>query len=196
MLSGWLGGFGPGMCTTGLSVVIAAYFWVPPARSLWITAPQEWFGLMMFIAIGFVISVLNEAWRRRSVALAESEQRLAVTLASIGDAVMTTDEDGRVTSMNEVAEKLTGWAAPEALGRMLEDVFVIVDERSREPTPNPARRALRDGVVTELAPDTLLVSRDGRTTPIEDSAAPIRVDHGRAAGVVMVFRDVTERRRT
>ena len=104
MVSAWVGGFGPGLLTTFLAALGAAYFWVPPLRSLWIIDPGEWLGLVVFMVVGTVISGLNEAWRRGTVALADSEQRLAVTLASIGDAVLTTDENGDILTMNEVAE--------------------------------------------------------------------------------------------
>ncbi len=120
---------------------------------------------------------------------------MTVTLGSIGDAVLATDEHGRITHVNAVAEALTGWAAPEAIGRRFEDVFVIIHELSGAPAENPVRRALREGGITSLANHTLLVSRDGQARPIDDSAAPIRSDDGRTVGVVVVLRDITERRR-
>jgi len=120
---------------------------------------------------------------------------LAVTLASIGDAVLTTNNQGRITRMNAVAETLTGWRAADAIGRPLEDVFVVIDIQTHGKVENPVRRVLREGVVTSLA-NMLLASADGRTIPIDDSAAPIRSDDGRMAGAIMVFRDITERRRS
>ena len=195
MLSAWLGGFGPGLVTTALSAFSAGYLWLPPLRSLQITNPEDQLGLGVFVFVGVVITALNEASRRGTAALAESERRLAVTLASIGDAVLTTDDDGRVTGMNGVASSLTGWIPADAIGKRLEDVFVIVRENSSELAPNPVHEALRDGTVAGLGDRTLLVSRDGRRIPIDDSAAPIRLEDGRAAGAVMVFRDITERRR-
>lgn len=117
-----------------------------------------------------------------------------MTITSIGDAVIATDAQGRVTLMNAVAEALTGWAAGEATGRPLDDVFVIVEEDSRRPAENPVHRVLREGVIAGLANHTALVSKDGREIPIDDSAAPIRAADGRRAGVVLVFRDITERR--
>lgn len=194
MLSAWLGGFWPGIVATAVSVAAAGYFWIPPARTWSMPEAGDWLGLITFAAIGVVFSALNESWRRSARALAESEQRLAVTLASIGDAVLTTDSDGRIAQLNAVAERLTGWTAQEAAGRPLDDVFVIVNEHTREPAENPVRRALRDGITSGLANHTVLVARDGRTTPIEDSAAPIRSGGGSTLGAVMVFRDVTERR--
>lgn len=194
MVSAWVGGLGPGLLTTLLAAIGAAYFWVPPLRSLWITDPGEWLGLSIFVVVGVVISGLNETWRRATVALADSEQRLAVTLASIGDAVLTTDEDGCVLTMNEVAERLTGWSIAEAIGRPVEDVFVLAAEDSASIVPRPVQQALREGKVTSLDGHTQLVNRNGGRIPIDHSAAPIRLGD-RAAGVVVVFRDISERRR-
>ncbi len=124
-----------------------------------------------------------------------SREHWRVTLASIGDAVITTDIDGRVVYLNAVAEQLTGWSSAEASGQSLEAVFRIVSESTRETVANPASRALQEGVVVALANHTLLIARDGSETPIDDSAAPIRDEQGAISGVVLIFRDVTERRR-
>jgi PAS domain S-box-containing protein len=121
-------------------------------------------------------------------------ERLRVTLESIGDAVVTTDLDGRVSNLNRVAESLTGWRAEEAQGQPLEEVFRIVNESTREPVESPAIRALRDGVVVGLANHTLLIRRDGSETPIDDSAAPIRDPQGQVHGCILVFRDISERK--
>lgn len=141
---------------------------------------------------------INAQGRRRlavQASLAESEERLRVTLRSIGDAVIATDPNGRVVFMNPVAELLTGWTSGDARGRTLDEVFVIADETSRAPIENPVARVLREGITVGLANHTVLFARDGREIPIDDSAAPIR-DAGRTImGVVLVFRDVTERRR-
>jgi PAS domain S-box-containing protein len=118
-----------------------------------------------------------------------------VTLASIGDAVITTDTEGHVTFLNSVAESLTGWTLKEAAGQPLASVFRIIDEESRQPVESPTVRALREGVVVGLANHTLLMSIDGTEGPIDDSASPIRNDKGEVSGVVLVFRNITERRR-
>lgn len=132
---------------------------------------------------------------RAVAALATEKDRLAVTLRSIGDAVIATDEQARVTMLNQVAEKLTGWKSEEAAGKRLPEVFNIVNEETRQPAFNPVDRVLRDGVVVGLANHTALVARDGTERPIADSAAPIRDSSGRTSGVVLVFRDQTEERR-
>ncbi|HEV8200237.1 MAG TPA: PAS domain S-box protein [Candidatus Polarisedimenticolia bacterium] len=117
------------------------------------------------------------------------------TLASIGDAVIATDKDGRITSLNPVAESLTGWTAREAQGRPLDEVFRVVNETTRQAVVNPADRALREGVIVGLANHTVLLAKDGRETPVDDSAAPIRTRSGEMIGCVLVFRDITQRRR-
>jgi len=127
--------------------------------------------------------------------LHRQREALQITLFSIGDGVITTDEHGRVQSLNGMAEQLTGWQDHDARGRSLETVFDIVNETSRERVENPAVRALREGRVVGLANHTLLISRDGAERAIDDSAAPIRGVDGRLLGAVLVFRDVTEQRR-
>jgi PAS domain S-box-containing protein len=125
----------------------------------------------------------------------ESAERLRVTLASIGDGIIVTDEVGRITRLNEVAQALTGWNEGEAVGRPAEQVFIIANEESGEPAGNPIYRVLREGIASGLANHTVLISRDGRRVPIDDSVAPIKTTDGHMTGVVMVFRDITERRR-
>jgi PAS domain S-box-containing protein len=134
------------------------------------------------------------ARKRAEEELRKRSEWLRITLASIGDAVISTDAEARVTFMNGIAESLTGWTQSEAMGRPLSEVFQIVNERTREPSANPALRALQEGTVVGLANHTILIARDGKERPIDDSAAPIRDDSGAAVGAVLVFRDVTERR--
>jgi PAS domain S-box-containing protein len=150
-------------------------------------------GLALVVVIGlFVVTRRLGAERVRA---AESAERLRVTLASIGDAVIATDDEGRVIRVNGVAEALTGWTQADALGRRLEDIFVIINEQTRQPVESPVGKVLRDGLIAGLANHTVLVSKNGREIPIDDSAAPIRSAEGEMTGVVLVFRDITERRR-
>lgn len=127
-------------------------------------------------------------------ALADSEESLRTTLHSIGDAVLATDADGRITRMNPVAERLTGWSLEEAKGRMVDAVFRIINEETREPAPIPVATVLATGEIEGLANHTALIALDGSECPIADSAAPIRDTHGRLCGVVLVFRDVSAER--
>jgi two-component system, cell cycle sensor histidine kinase and response regulator CckA len=129
-----------------------------------------------------------EAWR------AAERERLDVTLRSIGDAVIATDEAARITLLNGVAETLTGWTAAEALGRPLLEVFRIIGEETRRPSEDPVSRVLREGTVIGLANNTLLIARDGTERAIADSGAPIRDAEGKTIGVVLVFRDQAKER--
>lgn len=126
--------------------------------------------------------------------LRNAEERLRVTLSSIGDGVIATDIQGHVTFVNPVAERLTGWPQSDACGKPLNVVFNIINELSRRPVTNPVAKVLRDGNIVGLANHTVLIARDGTERPIADSAAPIRNLGGELSGVVLVFRDVTESR--
>lgn len=121
-----------------------------------------------------------------------SEDNLRITLDSIGDAVITTDTDGVITRMNPMAERLTGWAATEAVGRPLPEVFHIINAHTRVPESNPAQKVLQKGKIIGLANHTILVNKAGNEYQIADSGAPIRGADGKIVGVVLVFRDVTE----
>jgi PAS domain S-box-containing protein len=150
---------------------------------------------VLFWGVCFAISSLHEASRRAIRSVAEAEERLRATLVGIGDGVIATDEQGRVTRLNPVAETLTGWTESNALGRPLDEVFVILDEDTRRVAASPVARVLLEGRIASLANHTVLVARDGRETPIDDSAAPIRDDDGATVGAVLIFRDVGDRRR-
>jgi PAS domain S-box-containing protein len=140
-----------------------------------------------------------EADRQAAVTKARAERRrreqFQVTLSSIGDAVIITDVNGKVTFLNPVAQALTGWEPQAAAGQPLEQIFRIINEETRQPVEDPVRKIQREGVTVGLADHTLLIARDGRETPIDDSGAPIRGEGGAIAGVVFVFRDVAEARR-
>lgn len=126
--------------------------------------------------------------------LRAEKERLAVTLRSIGDGVITTDTEGRVALINQVAEKLTGWSQEEAFEKNIDDIFIIINESNRQSRQNPVKEALSTRKVVEMANHTLLISRDGAERAIADSAAPILNDSGSIIGVVLVFRDVSEKK--
>lgn len=127
--------------------------------------------------------------------LRESEQRWATTLTSVGDGVVATDEEGKITFLNHVAEELTGWTLLEAAQKPVEEVFRVMNESNHQEVCNPVRRALETAHGTELDNDALLVRKDGTKIAIDDSAAPIRSTNDQILGAVLVFRDITERRR-
>ncbi|HEY0557661.1 MAG TPA: PAS domain S-box protein [Thermoanaerobaculia bacterium] len=137
----------------------------------------------------------DDELRETKEALQRQSEWLRIVLSSIGDGVICTDVEGRVTFLNGVSETLTGWAQAEAAGRPLPEVFHIVNQDTREEVENPALRALRDGKIVGLANHTLLISRDGTERPIGDSAAPMRDSAGATVGAVLVFRDVSEHMR-
>lgn len=145
----------------------------------------------------YVVNVFDDVTdaQRRAAALKLSDQWFSTALRSIGDAVVATDAEGRVTFANPVAEQLTGWSADDARGRPLREVFRIVNEYTREPTESPVERVLREGGVVGLANHTILLQRDGGELAIDDSAAPIIGPQGETVGVVLVFRDVSKARR-
>lgn len=132
------------------------------------------------------INLLQEVFNR--------EAELRATLYSIGDAVISTDPEGRILIMNPVAEQLTGWKEKEARGKPIQEVFRIINEFSREPVSNPVERVIKEGVVVGLANHTVLISRDGREYPVADSGAPILDEEGHLLGVILVFRDQTRER--
>jgi hypothetical protein len=145
----------------------------------------------------FSLLLLNLSLRRRAQeALEKSEKWSSTTLASVGDAVIATDMDGAVTFMNPVAQALTGWSPTEALGKSMDLVFDIVNAETRRPVENPVKKVFREGKVVGLADHTLLLSKNGAEFDIEDSAAPILTDKGDKFGVVLVFRDISQKKKT
>ncbi len=142
------------------------------------------------------VAIVRDITERKKAeeALAKSEQRWATTLSSIGDAVIATDSLGNIVFMNQEAESLTGWKLGEASQKRTKTVFNIINERTRLEVESPIERVLKEGIVVGLANHTVLVQKDGKEIPVDDSGAPIRDRDGKITGVVLVFRDVTERR--
>jgi PAS domain S-box-containing protein len=203
------GGLRPALLATGLSLLLAWGFSVSTGPSFAVMSGPYFLGLALYLIACVAIGALSEAMhaarrrltaaheqlRQRVRAVGEERELLRVTLASIGDAVITTDTEGRITFTNGVAAAISGWTPEEAVGQPLDAVFRIVDEQTRTPVENPALRALREGVIVGLVNHTVLITKDGSARPIDDSAAPIRDDEGRVTGSVLIFRDITERRR-
>ena len=198
----WYGGLGPGLLATILSAMAGRYFLLEPLHSLAPVTPADGIGMLLYLLLGTFISLVierlhqaNRQVEQQAAALYEQGERFRVTLASIGDAVIATDTDGRITFMNLIGEQLTGWTSDDARQQPLEAVLRIVDERTRNVVENPVNRVLQSGDIVGLTNHTVLLRKDGAELPIDDSAAPIRDRNGKMQGVALVFRDVTERRR-
>ena len=190
----WLGGYRVAIPVTLIGYLGCHYLFIEPRGEFEITDTANIVGLVAYLFTCALIIVFGEAARTAHRRTSESREIFRVTLRSIGDAVITTDTEGCITYLNEVAESLTGWSHQDALGQPLERVFKIVNEVTRLPVENPAMRALREGVVVGLANHTVLIKKDGSECPIDDSAAPIRNEQGFVSGCVLIFRDVTAQR--
>ena len=186
-LSAWYYGRPGGLLATGASALAILYFFLWP--DLAANPEPSWNALtrlLAFILLGSLMTWVTASWR-------SSRSVLASTLSSIGDAVVATDAQGRITFMNPVAETLTGWPGAEARGKPVSDVLKLLDAKSREPLENPLSRALRERITLAPQHNVLLVSRSGNDSPVEQTAAPVRDDSGEVRGGILVFRDVTGR---
>ena len=134
---------------------------------------------------------LNLQLQQANATLQESEEKLTVTFDSIGDGLLTTDSDGRMTGLNAVAERLTGWTQAQAIGRPVDEVFHIINQETRLAVAIPIQAALEHGTIQGLANHTVLIARNGSEYQIADSCAPIRNRNSEVIGAIMVFRDVT-----
>jgi len=191
----WVGGYRPAIAVAVVGYLICNYFFIPP-RGTFVLTPEMAVGAFAYAVTSAIIIAFGEGLRRATRRADHEREMLRVTFASMGDAVITTDEAGRVTSLNEIAEALTGWSTGDAAGRELSSIFKVIDGETRIPAANPADRALQDGVATALASHAVLVAKDGAQRPIDDSAAPIRDRDGNVIGCVLIFRDITDRRRS
>ena len=181
-------GLAAGLVCGVVTIALANYYIIPPLGSLDLPTLHDAYELGVFGFTAATISVLAARGRR-------AQLTLEATVASIGDGVIVTDAGARVTFLNTVAEQLTGWTARESMGQPVRTVFNVIRDDTRDAADNPIDRALREGIVVGLANHTLLVCRDGRELPIADSGAPIRDEHGRIIGGVLVFRDASPQRR-
>ena len=190
----WLGGYRVAIPITLIGYIACHYLFIEPRGEFEVTDTANLVGVVAYFFTCALIIVFGEAARIANTRATERREVFRVTLRSIGDAVITTDTEGRITYINEVGESLTGWSHNEALGQPLERVFHIVNEATRKPVASPATRALREGVVVGLANHTVLIQKDGKECTIDDSAAPIRNEEGVVSGCVLIFRDVTAQR--
>lgn len=163
------------------------------AASIYLTTVLAALGLILLAY--FIIRQMNLR-ERHAHEMRSREEWLRVTLTSIGDAVIATDQNGHVTFLNPVAEGLTGFSTAQALGKNILEIFPIFHETTMAPVNNPVARVIAEGRAMGLANHTVLRRVDGTLTPIDDSAAPIRDDSGNLIGVVLVFRDITNDKKT
>lgn len=213
-------GLGPAIFATFAGALATAFFLIPPLNSLEMV-DISWISLYAAASLTVIFfverehraqqraeratqlaeeryeTVLRETAAREAAQRSEERQRrwAQVTLSSIGDAVISTDATGHVNFLNSVAEVLTGWTMADASGQPIHTVFDIYNHSSGEPAEVPVDKVLRSGSVQGLANDTVLISKSGKRTPIDDSAAPIRDVNGDLIGVVLVFRDITARKK-
>jgi PAS domain S-box-containing protein len=194
--------------TVFLGSFLADYFFIAPRLLHRIADNPAALDLTLFFAVGLGVILLDRGHRaararpgrevggRKWAEAGRPDQgeRLRATLDGIGDGVLVADADGHVATLNPVAECLLGQSSAEAEGRPLGDVFRLIDEQTRAEIDIPVARVLREGSVLTLAKDSLLVARDGSARPIDDSVSPIRNKDGQITGIVIVFRDTTERR--
>lgn len=152
-------------------------------------------GMAAVLSFLWLLRRYIKAVEKSTTLVHEHRQLLHAMLISIGDGVIATDAQGRITLLNHVAQELTGWPQEEARGQPLDTVFKIVNEETRASVDNPAQRALREGRIVGLANHTILIARNGIEWPIDDSAAPVRDEQGQVAGAILVFREISERKR-
>lgn len=202
MFTVWYGGLGPALVALGLGLPAAVYFFISADTALVNLSKENLVGLVLYLVVGLGLAFLGAAMHRAAnraeqstQAIIRSKELLSATLSSIGDAVIATDPQGRITFINSVAESLTGWQQNEAIGQPLDAVFRIFNEATRATVESPVIKVLREGVVVGLANHTVLINKDGRQLPIDDSGAPIKDPDGTIVGVILVFHDVTERQR-
>jgi PAS domain S-box-containing protein len=190
----WLGGYRLAIPAAIAGYIACHYLFIEPRGHLDITRTTDIVGLVAYLFTCSLIIVFGEAARVSHARAHQRQEVFRVTLRSVGDAVITTNNEARITYINGVAESLTGWTHEDALGQPLDRVFQIINEVTLQPVENPALRALRQGVVVGLANHTILIKKDGTECPIDDSAAPIRNEQGHVSGCVLIFRDVSAQR--
>jgi two-component system CheB/CheR fusion protein len=190
----WIGGYTQGVAAAIVGYLACDYLFVAPRGTFGFSDTSSFVGALTYtITCAVIVGLGSAAHKARHKAHGDSEL-LRTTLASIGDAVLTTDLRGRVTSMNRVAETLLGRTERDARGELLSDVFRAVKE-DRSPIENPATLVLREDHSPSPTNRHVLISKDGTERLIDDNAAPIRDEDGQIVGGVLTFRDVTDRRK-
>ena len=210
MISAYFGGSKSGLASALLGGIAALYFFVPLVGAvLPIEGADNQLGFAVYLFVSTILIVLvelqhqanrraqqeNAARQRAEEEERKQRQRFEITLASIGDGVIATDCEGRITFLNRIAAKLTGWQESEALGQPFESVFVLRSEETGETIESPTARAMRDKQAVAIANHAILLRKTGDGIPIDDTAAPILDAAGSVVGSVLVFHDISEARR-
>ena len=204
MFAAWFGGLRPALLAIVLSLLAGSWFFAAPTKTLLVSGRDDQVAMLMIVLVGFGTALLSRSQRNaveRALLAEKSErderQRFETTLASIGDAVIATDGEGRITFANKVALALLKCPEAQMRGQPLDDIFKTVNEFTRAPIKIPIARAMREGEIVAPVTHTVLISRD-RTeeTPIDHNAAPILNSEGTVQGAVLVFRDVSGRRKS
>ncbi len=208
LFTAWYGGAGPAIVAVILGTLLSDYFFLAPLNSLHV-ADDTTLGMALFNVAGLFVIFYSRDYHVGRTRLerevvqrcrAEAErrdegERLRVTLEGVGDGVIVTDAAGRVARINPVAEGLLGWSSADAAGRPLAEVFRRIDEQTRAEVEGPAPEVLRECPAIRPARDSLLVARDGTARPIDERVSPIRDPNGEITGLVVIFRDATDRKR-
>jgi PAS domain S-box-containing protein len=189
----WFGGCLPAIVGAAIGYLVCDYLFIEPRGSWGPDQSQVAIGLVAYLFTCIIIIIFGETMRVGQRRISEQRERLRTTLASVGDAVITTDRDARITHLNAVAEKITRWTKSAAVGQPLDAVLRIVDDQSRSPVESSCARALREGAVVRSADHRLLIPGNEEMW-IDISAAPIRCAQNEIVGCVLTIRDVTERR--
>jgi len=194
-VAAWIGGYVPATVVALVGYAACNYLFIAPRHTVGPFDTPTVVGLVAYAITCALIIGTGEAVRSAQRRVLQHAELMRVTLGSIGDAVITTDMSGRVASLNAVAESLTGWTNAEARGQPLDSVFRIIEQDTRAPLESPATRALRENTVVGLANQAVLIAKDGVERSIDDSAAPIKDQNGRVSGCVLIFRDISQRKR-
>ena len=202
LFTAFYAGWRPALLVIGLSALINYFVFIAPFYKFGFARPNDALRLGVFTALSTLIAGLVELLRSgltqlrlAQIKIVEQGEQHRVTLTSIGDAVITVDAQERVQFMNRVAESLTGWSLDIAVGQQLGDIFNVVSGLTQKPLESPVSGALRLGKAVDLENHALLLGKDGAERPIDNSASPIRDASGNVIGAVLIFRDVSKRRR-
>jgi PAS domain S-box-containing protein len=190
----WISGYATAALIAVVGYFAFSFLFIPPRGTFNFGSFADVVGMLAYLFTCSLIIGIGEAMRAAKVRANQQRDTLRVTLASIGDAVITTDTRGRITYVNGVAASLTGWTLKEAIGQPVQMVFLIANEETRQPIANPVTRAL-EGAAAGLSNQTVLIRKGGGEVPIDHRASPIRDGSGHVSGCVLTFRDVTAQRR-